>query len=74
MAAGAARVRRNEGRGVIHFPSAFGGMGSLDDVLFSPANGNATSDREAALLNARSRRLLETARSQAEMLRRWAEA
>jgi hypothetical protein len=73
VATDAATIRRGDARGLIHFLSAFGGMGSLDDLLFSPANGSASSDGEAALLNARLRHLLEAARSQADALRRWAE-
>jgi hypothetical protein len=73
VASDSATIRRGDGRGVIHFLAAFGGMGSLGDLLFSPANGNSVSDQEAALLNARLRHLLATAGSQAEALRRWAE-
>jgi hypothetical protein len=59
---------------VTHFLSAFGGMGSLNDLLFSPRNGTAETQAEAALLNARFRHLLDAAWSQADALRRDAEA
>lgn len=47
----AAWTRRGDGYGVTHFLSAFGGMGSLDDVVFDPRNGNAASMAEAEGLN-----------------------
>lgn len=61
-------VRRGDGYGVIHFLSAFGGMGSLNDLVFHPLNGNAT-DGEAAVLNEEFARLSSSAWSQANSLR-----
>jgi hypothetical protein len=70
VAGDAARIRRGDGQGVAHFLSAFGGMGSLTDLLFSPANGTAETDQAAALLNARLRYLVDAAWGQASALRR----
>ncbi len=68
VAQDAGRVRRADGNGVIHFLSAFGGMGSLNDLVFHPLNGNA-SDGEAGALNERFEQLSSAAWRQAEALR-----
>lgn len=52
-------IRRHDLYGVTHFLSAFGGMGSLNDFSFWPANGNAGSVEEARRLNRRFRQLAE---------------
>jgi len=70
----AARVRRDDGYGVTHFLSAFSGMGSLNDLMFHPANGNAADIREAEALQQRFDRLRSTAFVLASALRRDAEA
>ena len=66
----AALIRAGDGRGIDHFLSALGVMGSLSDLLFSPANGNAAGEQEADDLNARFRHLVQTAWTQAEAIRR----
>ena len=53
LEADAGRIRNRDFYGVRHFLRAFGGMGSLSDVYFHPANGNARTEDEAAHLNAR---------------------
>lgn len=65
----AARVRQGDGYGVTNFLSAFGGMGSLNDLLFTPANGNASSVAEGNELQDRFDRLCGDAWSLAEALR-----
>jgi hypothetical protein len=42
----ARRIRQGDGYGVTHFLSAFGGMGSLNDVTLA-AGGDATDDGRA---------------------------
>ena len=74
VAGDATRVRRGDGHGVTHFLEAFGGMGSLRDLAFSPSNGNAASDAEAALLNQAFGEILADARAEADALRHDAEA
>jgi hypothetical protein len=46
-------LRRGDGYGLVHFRRAFGGSGSLSDVYFHPANGNAESEDEGRRLNTR---------------------
>ena len=48
-----ASIRRGDGYGVIHFLSAFGGTGSLNDVVFHPMNSNVATIAEAGPLNER---------------------
>jgi hypothetical protein len=68
VAQDAGRVRRADGYGVIHFLSAFGGMGSLNDVVFNPLNDNASGE-EASELNEGFERLRSAAWRQATALR-----
>jgi hypothetical protein len=44
--ADAVAVRARDGWGLEHFLAAFGGAGSLYDLVFHPRNGNASSDEE----------------------------
>jgi hypothetical protein len=46
-------IRRGDGYGVLHLLSAFGGMGSLNDVVFHPMNGNVAQTAEAGPVNER---------------------
>ncbi len=73
IAKDASSVRRGDGYGVTHFLSAFGGMGSLNDVAFHPMNGNAASIPEAEELNRQLRNLVSKAWTQADALRRAAQ-
>lgn len=59
-----AAIRRGEGRGVDHFLSAFGGMGSLNDLIICPENGHRIARDDVERVN---RRLAE-ARSRAHAL------
>ena len=59
-----ASLRRGERRGLNHFLSAFGGMGSLNDLIICPENGHRISRNEAEDVNRR----LGDARSRAHAL------
>jgi hypothetical protein len=45
-------IRAGEFRGIRHFLSAFGGMGSVNDLVLHPANGHVPSIEDAARVNA----------------------
>jgi hypothetical protein len=57
-------IRRGDGYGVLHLLSAFGGMGSLNDVVFHPMNGNLATTAEAGPVNER----FQTLKSEAYLL------
>jgi hypothetical protein len=59
--ADARAVRARDGWGLEHFLAAFGGMGSLWDLIFHPMNGNASSDDEGRAATERLNELLEEA-------------
>lgn len=63
-------IRRGDGYGVLHLLSAFGGMGSLNDVVFHPMNGNIATIAEAGPLNERFQVLKSEAYLLATALRR----
>jgi len=65
-----ARTRRGDGSGVVDFLAAFGGMGSLNDVVFSPLNGNIASDPAAASVTSHFHALKGEAYDLAASLRR----
>ena len=46
------RIEESDYSGIEHLLSAFGGMGSFNDIFISPANGHLVSDEEAFGLNA----------------------
>lgn len=46
-------IRHGDGYGVLHLLTAFGGMGSLNDVVFHPMNGNVATIAEAGPVNER---------------------
>lgn len=55
---GDARRLRNGDRGALdHLLSAFGGMGSLNDLILSPVNGHAIDEEDVERVNAELRRL-----------------
>lgn len=54
-------IRAGDAEGVARLLEGFGGMGSLADLVFDPANGNARSTAEANDLNQQ----LTTLRSEA---------
>lgn len=70
VATDAAQVRRGDGHGATHFLSALGGMGSLNDLVFAPMNGNAASREEGQDLTAQFDRLREDAYRRAKALAR----
>ena len=47
------RIGNSDFSGIEHLRSAFGGMGSFNDILISRANGHPVSDEESWSLNAR---------------------
>ena len=49
----AAAIERGDRRGVVHFLSAFGGMGSLNDVMLCPENGHRIAQHEVTGANQR---------------------
>jgi Domain of unknown function (DUF6966) len=68
--ADAIRIREGDGNGLLHLLSAFGGMGSLNDVVFHPVVASARSAQDADRLNERFRTLKAEAYRLAERLRR----
>jgi len=62
-------IRQGDGYGVLHFLSAFGGMGSLNDVVFHPLNGNVATTLEARPINERFQALKSEAYLLATSLR-----
>jgi Domain of unknown function (DUF6966) len=73
VATDARRVRDGDRRGVSHFLQAFGGMGSLNDLVFAPVNENARSEAEGHRLTGELRRMTADAYRQASELRASAE-
>ena len=63
-------VERDDFYGVERFLGHFGGTGSLGDVYFHPANGNAAGEDEASVLNERFLQLTSHAHDVATALRR----
>jgi hypothetical protein len=51
IAADATRTSRGDRYGLEHLLTAYGGMGSLNDVYFDPLNGNASTAPQAVSLN-----------------------
>jgi hypothetical protein len=66
-------IRLGDGHGVTHFLSAFGGMGSLGDVVFVPADPSTQSSSEADAATRRLQELRSTAWRLANDLRHEAE-
>jgi hypothetical protein len=69
----AERIRAGDLYGVTHLLEAFGGMGSLGDVTFDPADHEASSEEEAREATLRLRALTGEAHWIATALRREAE-
>ncbi|RPH36683.1 MAG: hypothetical protein EHM90_01410, partial [Chloroflexi bacterium] len=61
MEADARAIRARDGWGLEHFLAAFGGSGSLRDLIFHPMNGNAASDAEGRTATERLDELLSEA-------------
>lgn len=51
-------LRRRDGYGIEHLLSAFGGMGSLNDLVISPDNGHDVDPAEGEAMTTRLRVLL----------------
>lgn len=45
-----ARIRAGDAHGVSHLLRAYGGMGSINDIMIHPANGDDVSIREGQLI------------------------
>jgi Domain of unknown function (DUF6966) len=73
VAADARQVRNGDPGGVSHFLQALGGMGSLNDLVFAPVNGNVRSEAEGRQLTEELRRMTSDAYRQASDLRASAE-
>ena len=54
----AARIRARDYYGLHHLLSAFGGMGSISDLLLHPANGHDIRESEVEHVNGELRSLL----------------
>lgn len=44
-------LRRGQLKGIEHFEQAFGGMGSINDLMLSPVNGHTMQEFEVELYN-----------------------
>ncbi len=64
------RLRAGDTYAVRHVLQAFGGMGSLSDLVIDPANGHPVSEREASRLNGRLGTLRDQAYHRAAELER----
>ena len=53
-----ARMRASDFGGIEHFLAAFGGMGSINDLVLHPTNGHRLTESEIAPINERLRTLL----------------
>jgi hypothetical protein len=67
------KILRGDGYGVIHVLTAFGGMGSLSDLVFDPLNGNVGVHENAGAVNDRFQALKDDVLVLASRLRRDAE-
>jgi len=68
--ADAARIRQGDARGVTHFLSAFGTMGSLNDVVLEPSRRDSDAVAGLGPLDQRFRQLSSEAYALADALRR----
>ena len=66
----AERIRSLDFYGVEHLLSAFGGIGSLNDLVLHPSNGHSITAADADGANGKVRSLLSSIYTQAERLRR----
>ena len=66
----AASIRASEFHGVEHFLGAFGGMGSISDLVIHPINHHRVAAFETSVINQRLRTLLSQAYEIATELRR----
>lgn len=66
----ATRIRDRDVRGLEHLLSAYGGMGSLNDVYICPENGHPIAAEEVGAVNKQLQHLLGRIFKLAERLRR----
>jgi hypothetical protein len=64
-----ASIQRGDAHGLDHLLSAYGGMGSLNDLIVTPANGHPVSEEKAAKLDAELHALLSDIYTAARSLR-----
>jgi hypothetical protein len=64
------RIERGDRYGISHLLQAFGGMGSLNDLMFHPVNGNAQDAEEGERATAALRRLNNRVWTEATALQR----
>ena len=65
-----AHLQRGDANGLNHLLSAYGGMGSLNDLYIDPANGHPVTAAEAVALDAEWRALCNDMYKVARALRR----
>lgn len=68
LAKDAALIRRSDFRGVEHVLSAFGGMGSINDLIIHPINGHAVSEAETSIVNEKLEILLSSVAAKSKKL------
>jgi hypothetical protein len=61
LEADARAIRARDAWGLDHFLAAFGGAGSVLDLVFHPLNGNASTDAEGRAATAQLHELLDEA-------------
>lgn len=64
-----ARLRASDFEGIEHFLQAFGGMGSINDLVLHPLNGHRLTEQETTQANERLRALLSRAWELARQIR-----
>jgi hypothetical protein len=70
LEADARAIRARDGWGLEHFLAAFGGSGSLMDLVFHPVNGNASTQTDGQTATDRLHELLDEAYPMAQDLAR----
>ena len=70
LAKDASCIERDDFYGVEHFLSAFGGMGSLNDIVFHPLNGDKLTEAESKRVNEEFSELKSQAYDLANTLKR----
>lgn len=61
-------IRNSDFRGVEHVLSAFGGMGSINDLVIHPINGHSVQESETAAVNSMLESLLSLVAYKAKKL------
>lgn len=61
-------IRRSDFRGVEHVLSAFGGMGSINDVVIHPVNGHTVTEAQIPTVNDKLASLLSSVAVKAKKL------